>query len=70
MVNPSKVAKFRGEWIELHNPTDTIIDLSTYSIHSKDDTGVRFTNQHYIAPQSTFLMAVRKSSRKWRIAGC
>ena len=62
MVNPSKVAKFRGEWIEIHNPTEESIDLSTYSIHSQNDTGVSFTNQHNIAPNSSFLMAVRKSA--------
>ena len=62
MLNPSKVAKFRGDWIELYNPTDTVIDLSSYSIHSKDDTGVRFTSKHTIEAHSTFLMAVRKSS--------
>ena len=56
-----KVAKFRGEWLELYNPTDTIIDLSTYSIHSKDDKGISFTVEHTIQPKSTFLMAVRKS---------
>ena len=54
--------KFRGEWIELYNPTDAIIDLSTYSVHSKDDTGISFTTEHTIQPKSTFLMAVRKSA--------
>ena len=62
MLNPSKVEKFRGDWIELYNPTDTVIDLSTYSIHSQDDTGVRFTSKHKVEPHSTFLMAVRKSA--------
>ena len=62
MQIPLKVAKFRGEWIELYNPTDAIIDLSTYSVHSKDDTGISFTTEHTIQPKSTFLMAVRKSA--------
>ena len=61
MQVPLKVAKFRGEWIELYNPTDTAIDLSTYSIHSKDDTGITFTSEHNIEPKSAFLLAVRKS---------
>ena len=61
MQVPLKVAKFRGEWIELYNPTDTAIDLSTYSIHSKDDTGITFTSEHTIEPKSAFLLAVRKS---------
>ena len=62
MLNPSMVEKFRGDWIELYNPTDTVIDLSNYSIHSKDDAGIRFTSKHQIDPHSTFLMAVRKSA--------
>ena len=61
MQIPMKVAKFRGEWLELYNPTDAIIDLSTYSVHSKDDKGISFTAEHTIQPKSTFLMAVRKS---------
>ena len=61
MQLPLKVVKFRGEWIELYNPTEETVDLSTYSIHSKDDTGVSFTKEHTIPPKSTFLMAVRKS---------
>ena len=60
MQIPLKVAKFRGEWIELYNPTDAIIDLSTYSVHSKDDTGISFTTEHTIQPKSTFLMAFVK----------
>jgi len=61
MQIPIKVAKFRGEWVELYNPTDNIIDLSNYSVHSKDDKGISFTAEHTIQPKSTFLMAVRKS---------
>ena len=61
MQIPVKVAKFRGEWIELYNPTDATIDLSTYSVHSKGDKGVSFTKEHTIKPKSAFLMAVRKS---------
>ena len=61
MQIPVKVAKFRGEWLELYNPTDAIIDLSTYSVHSKGDKGISFTAEHTIQPKSTFLMAVRKS---------
>ena len=61
MQIPLKVAKFRGEWIELYNPTDAIIDLSTYSVHSKGDKGISFTAEHSIQPKSAFLMAVRKS---------
>ena len=61
MQVPLKVAKFRGEWIELYNPTDAIIDLSTYSVHSKGDKGISFTAEHSIQPKSAFLMAVRKS---------
>ena len=34
---------FRGQWIELYNPTDTTVDLSTYSLHSQNDTGSRLT---------------------------
>jgi hypothetical protein len=61
MIMPTKVAKFRGEWIELYNPTKTPIDLSEYSVHSKGDTGLTFENGSTIEPQSTFLLAVRKS---------
>ena len=61
MIMPTKVEKFRGEWIELYNPTEAPIDLSEYSFHSKDDTGLTFENGSTIEPQSTFLLAVRKS---------
>ena len=61
MQVPLKVAKFRGEWIELYNPTDTDIDLSTYSIHSKDDAGITFSSDHTVKANSAFLLAVRKS---------
>ena len=61
MIIPTKVEKFRGEWIELYNPTETAVDLSEYSLHSKDDNGFTFDNGSTIAPQSTFLLAVRKS---------
>ena len=61
MIMPTKVEKFRGEWIELYNPTQTAVDLSEYSLHSKDDNGFTFDNGSTIAPQSTFLLAVRKS---------
>ena len=62
MIMPTKVEKFRGEWIELYNPTETTIDLSEYSIHSKDDNGLTFEKGSTIGPQSTFLLAVRKSA--------
>ena len=61
MVNPSKVVKFRGEWIELYNPTDTTINLATYTIHSKENEKITFTDKDKVEPKSTFLLAVRKS---------
>ena len=62
MIMPTKVEKFRGEWVELYNPTETPIDLSEYSLHSKDDIGFTFEKGSTIPPQSTFLLAVRKSA--------
>ena len=61
MQGPLKVAMFRGQWIELYNPTDTTVDLSTYSLHSQNDTGISFNKDHNIPPKSTFLMATRKN---------
>ena len=62
MIMPTKVEKFRGEWVELYNPTKSPIDLSEYSLHSKDDTGFTFEKGSTIPPESTFLLAVRKSA--------
>ena len=61
MQIPVKVAKFRGEWLELYNPTDAIIDLSTYSVHSNDDKGFSFTSEHTIQPKSTFYWQFEKA---------
>jgi hypothetical protein len=61
MAFPSKVDKFRGEWIELSNPTAEAISLDGYSLHSKEDTGIVFEAGTSIPPNGSLLLAVRKS---------
>lgn len=61
MPFPTKVDKFRGEWIELTNPTDKTILLDGFNLQSKDDSGLTFETGTSIAAGEQLLLAVRKS---------
>lgn len=63
MAFPSKVDKFRGEWIELSNPTAEAISLDGYSLHSKEDTGIVFETGTSIPANGSLLLAVRKAQQ-------
>ena len=61
MAFPSKTDKFRGEWIELTNPTNQAISLDGFSIQSNDDSGFTFEAGTSIPKGEQLLLAVRKS---------
>lgn len=61
MAFPTKVDKFRGEWIELTNPTDKTVLLDGFSLQSKGDNGLTFDTGTSIAAGGQLLLAVRKS---------
>ena len=63
MAFPSKVDKFRGEWIEIKNPTETDISLEGYSIHSANDKGISFDNNTVVSANGYLLVAMRKSPK-------
>ena len=63
MISPQKVAKFRGEWIELYNPTANPVSLKQYSLLSDGDEGIQFDDDAVIPPNSAFLLATRKSPK-------
>jgi hypothetical protein len=62
MISPLKVAKYRGEWIELNNPTSEPVNLNQYTLLSNGDSGIQFGEEDIIPPNSTFLLASRKSA--------
>ena len=62
MVLPGKTPKFKGEWIELYNPTDHDIDLIGVEIHSENDPGIFIDESLLIPAQGYALFAMRKSS--------
>ena len=61
MISPLKVQKYRGEWIELYNPTSKPVSLKEHSLFSNGDAGIQFGDDAVIPPNSAFLLASRKS---------
>jgi hypothetical protein len=61
MAFPTKVDKFRGEWIEITNPTDKTVLLDGFSLQSKGDSGLTFETGTSIPAGGQLLLAVRKS---------
>ena len=62
MPDPAEASDWKGEWFEIYNTTDAVIDLRGLELGSYRDVGETITEHLYLLPQEYFLLAVYSDS--------